>query len=325
MMAMNDQEQGRNLLVTGAGGYIGRLLIEELTRDRRGVGRVVATDLRLPPADDRAEGIDWRVMDVRSRGLTDLLRQFRIDVVVHLAAIVTPGRRSNRELEYSVDVLGTENVLEASLAAGVRQLVVTSSGAAYGYHADNPAWLTEDDDLRGNESFAYSHHKRLVEQRLARAREQNPELSQLILRSGTILGAATRNQITDIFDKPVVLGLRGADSPFVIIWDHDVVGAILAGVTSGRSGVYNLAGDGTLTLREIAQLLGKPYLELPPALVGGALRLLKPLGLSQYGPEQLDFLRYRPVLDNTRLKEEFGYTPRKTTREAFEYYMSHGR
>ena len=42
--------------------------------------------------------------------------------------------------------------------------------------------------------------------------------------------------------------------------------------------------------------------------------------LTQYGPEQVDFLRYRPVLVNRRLKEEFGYVPRKTSAEVFEFW-----
>jgi UDP-glucose 4-epimerase len=51
---------------------------------------------------------------------------------VHLAAIVTPGPASIRELEYSVDMLGKKTLLEDCVAAGVRKLVVTSIGAAYG-------------------------------------------------------------------------------------------------------------------------------------------------------------------------------------------------
>ncbi len=79
----------------------------------------------------------------------------------------------------------------------MRQIIVTSSGAAYGYHADNPEWLTEDDPVRGNEAFAYSHHKRLVEEMLAVCRTQHPELRQVVLRVGTDPSAkqrATRSQ-----------------------------------------------------------------------------------------------------------------------------------
>jgi UDP-glucose 4-epimerase len=58
-------------------------------------------------------------------------------------------------------------------------------------------------------------------------------------------------------------------------------------------------------------------------LIRAALRVLKPLGLSQYGPEQVDFLRYRPVLSNEALERDFGYTPERTSREVFDYYWQH--
>jgi UDP-glucose 4-epimerase len=45
------------------------------------------------------------------------------------------------------------------------------------------------------------------------------------------------------------------------------------------------------------------------------------LGVTQYGPEQVNFLRYRPVLSNRRLKEVLGYTPQKTTRDVFEFFL----
>jgi len=47
---------------------------------------------------------------------------------------------------------------------------------------------------------------------------------------------------------------------------------------------------------------------------------MRPLGLSRYGLEQVDFLRYRPVLSNEKLKSEFGFTPRMTSAEVFDYY-----
>ncbi len=318
---MSGGERPESVVILGAGGYLGRLTVSALARDRRGLRTIVAVDLGLPPESERLEGVEYVAADVRDPGLADLFAEHRPEAVVHLAAVVTPGKGFDRELTYSVDVLGTENVLKACLETGVGQIVYTSSGAAYGYHADNPDWLDEDDPLRGNPEFAYADHKRLVEEMLARWRQEHPRLKQLILRPGTILGAATRNQITDIFDKRIILGLRGAATPFVFIWDQDVVAVIVKGLHEGRSGVYNLAGDGVLTLRQIAELMGKPYLALPVWLVRFGLAALKRLGLTQYGPEQVNFLRYRPVLSNRRLKEEFGYVPRKTSRETFEFFL----
>jgi len=318
---------GRRILVTGAAGYLGGRLIESLAERaaQGGLDCLVASDLREVAAERRLAGIDYAALDVRDPALLDVLRWHRIDTVVHLAAIVTPAPRSNRELEYSVDVLGTKNVLEACVAAGVRKIIVTSSGAAYGYHADNPAWLTEDDPVRGNAEFAYSHHKRLVELMLAEYRGTRPELRQVVFRVGTILGETTRNQITALFERPRLIAIRGSASPFVFIWDRDVVGAIEHAIFSDVEGIYNVAGDGALSIQQIAARLGKRCVTVSPRLLRGLLALLHPLGLSRYGPEQVDFLRYRPVLDNRRLKEEFGYRPSLSSAEVFELYCrSHG-
>jgi UDP-glucose 4-epimerase len=312
----------RSVLVTGAGGYIGRLLVAALAREPGALDTIVATDLRLPEPNERLIGVTYEVADVRTTDLADAFRRHHSDICVHLAAIVTPGPGDSRQREFEVDVVGSRRVLEACVATSVRKLIYTSSGAAYGYHADNPEWLDEDDALRGNPEFAYADHKRQVEELLARYRTEHPELLQLVFRPGTILGAHAQNQITALFDGRFVLGLRGSDSPFVFIWDEDVVGAIAQGIREGGAGVFNLAGDGKLAMREIARILGKHFLEVPPALVAAALALAKPLGLSRYGPEQVRFLMYRPVLANRRLQQQFGYRPRKTTREVFEFFLA---
>jgi UDP-glucose 4-epimerase len=254
--------------------------------------------------------------------LAEAVTQHRIDVVVHLAAIMPSGKAQTRDFEFDVDVNGTRKLLQACVQHGVKRIVVSSSGAAYGYHADNAPWLTEDMPVRGNEVFAYSHHKRLVEEMLADYRNKHPALEQVVLRIGTILGPTVRNQITDMFEKPRLLAIRGSDSPFVFIWDQDVVGIILRAVSDGPAGIYNVAGDGALTIHEIAQRLGKKTRRFPSWLLRSALSILKPLGLTQYGPEQLDFLRYRPVLLNTRLKTVFGYTPTYTSAQVFDIYRA---
>ncbi|MBE7367139.1 SDR family oxidoreductase [Ramlibacter pallidus] len=318
---MTDAGSGRRVLVTGADGFLGRGLLEALAREP-GIETVVATDVRAVPSERRHSGVTYLVQDVRDAALAQTLVTHRIDTVVHLASIVTPDPRLGRELAYDVDVRGTRNVLEACVAADVTQIVVSSSGAAYGYHADNPAWLRESDALRGNEAFAYSHHKRLVEEMLAEYRARHPRLLQTVLRIGTILGERVDNQITALFERPRLLAVRGSDSPFVFAWDEDVAGAILHALRTRRGGCFNLAGDGALTLPEIAARLGKPLLALPAALLRAGLAVGKALRLTRYGPEQLGFLRYRPVLLNTALKEDFGYMPTKTSAQAFEAFVA---
>ena len=309
---------GKVVLVTGASGYLGSQVIAALAA--RDDVDAIALDVR-PPLQ-RLPGVVYEEADIRSPQVDAIVARHRPDVVVHLASIVTPGRGSTRAFEYSVDVEGSKNLLEACVHHAVRRLIVSSSGAAYGYHADNPPWLAESDALCGNQSFAYSWHKRLVEEMLADYRQRHPALEQIVLRIGTILGANVSNQITDLFEKPRLIAIRGSDSPFVFIHDRDVVGAIVHGVDAPTTGIFNVAGDGALSIYEIAARLGKRCVVLPAPLLRLALRLLKALGLTQYGPEQLDFLRYRPVLANTRLKQEFGYVPRLSSAQVLDLYVA---
>ncbi len=308
------------ILVTGAAGAVGSALVPALVAAGHDV---LATDIRVPEARG---GARWETLDVRDGTAAErLMRKHGAETVVHLASIVTPGAGSTPEREYQVDVEGSRNVLAACLATGARRLVVTSSGAAYGYHADNPAWLTEDAPLRGNDAFPYARHKRLVEEMLAEARRDRPELEQVVLRVGTILGPGVENQITALFRKPRMLGVSGSDSPFVFIWTEDLARILIRAVTDGPAGVYNVAGDGAVSVDELARRMGKPCLKLPAWLLRGALAAARPLGLSRYGPEQVGFLQHRPVLDNSRLKSGFGYAPQVSSADAFARWWAQAR
>ncbi len=302
------------ILITGAAGAIGTALLRRL--GPHSDIEVIATDIREPsdlPANTR-----FRKMDVTGSDPQSVIVEERPDTIVHLASIVTPGPDSTRELEYRVDVEGTRNVLDAAISAGTRRLVVTSSGAAYGYHPDNPVPLKETDAIRGNHEFAYSWHKRLVEEMLAEARQTAPVLEQVVLRVGTVLGANIENQITALFRKPRLLGLKGSDSPFVFIWDGDLAEILFRAATDSPAGIFNVAGNGSLTVSQIAAAMGKPVRWLQPGLVKAALTVARPLGLSRYGPEQVRFLLYRPVLDNSALRTDFGYEPKLSSAEALQ-------
>ena len=310
-----------NVLITGAGGLVGGKVLETMAQSRDRFGTIIALDIREIDHNKRIADIEYIVSDICDPAMEKVFKTSGISTVVHLAAIVAPGNDSSAQMEYRVDVLGTINIVDCALAAGVKQIITLSSGAAYGYHADNPVPLCEEDELRGNEDFAYSRHKRLVEEFLAQTRQKSPQLRQLILRPGTILGPHVKSPVSAIFEGPVVISIAGADTPFVMILVDDVATIIVKGILENREGIYNLAGDGVLSLRQIANMVRKPYVPVPAWLLKLILRILKALKLSARGPEGVDFLRYRPVLANDRLKAEFGYTPTMTTAEVFESYL----
>ncbi len=307
------------VLIAGAAGYVGTLLgarlsalpgvsVQGIDRQPRGGG----TSSHHP--------VPVRAMDIRDPALAALLQSERIDAVVHLAAVLEPTR--DRARDFDIDVNGTRQVIAACVAAGVRHLTVTSSGAAYGYHADNPVPLRESDPLRGDAAFSYADHKRQVEALLEEARERHPALGQLVLRVGPVVGATTRNQITALFHRRVLLAVRGYDAPFAFVWDEDVVSVLAQGVLQGITGVFNVAGSGALTMHDIAARLRKPVLTLPAGVLRAALWMGRRLGVSRYGPEQVRFLQHRPVLANDRLLAAFGPVLQKNAAAAFDHFAA---
>ncbi len=305
------------MAVLGASGYVG----EQVVRALGGMGvRVLALDVRPPDAAWELPAVTFEEMDVRSARCGELLAAHAVDTVVHLAAVVNPPSGMKRNEQYAIDVDGTHNVLEACVEHGVQQVIVLSSGAAYGFHAGLPPLVDEGQPLRGNEAFPYARHKRLVEELLAKYRDWHPELAQVVFRPATILGASTRNVVTSMFERRLLFRLVDGEDRYGFVWDADVVGCIVEAIQRRMAGTWNLAADGFLDTREIAAITGAYCLEVSATTLGTLLSIGRFLGFTEHGPEQVPYLRHRPVLSNTRLKQDFPGRPSKGSREVFELW-----
>jgi len=304
------------ILITGAAGDIGTRLVAFFSKQKDVA--LFTTDLSRPRVTG---GYEHKDFDVRDAKFFDWVKEISPQVVVHLASIISLPDNMSRKDAHDIDVVATEKLMATCVAVGVEKVVVTSSGAAYGYWQDNAQWLTEDMPVRGNDDYFYSSHKRQVEELMAVYRSDYPQLKQVILRPGTVLGPNFQNPITNMFAQKKITGIKGTDSPFVIIWVDDLVAYLIEAAVGDVEGIYNVAGDGTLSLQKIATRLNKPYLALPAWFMRGMLTILNPLGLSQYGPEQVKFIEFRPVLDNKKIKHGFKHQPAKTTEQAFESFL----
>jgi UDP-glucose 4-epimerase len=129
------------ILVTGGAGYIGshtRYFLEKsghsvVVADNLSRGYSVAVPANL-----------LRKIDLRETGkLTALLREEQVDAVIHFAAFISVGESTQRpELYFTNNTAGSLSLFEAMLEAGVKNLVFSSTAAAYGIPATVP--ITED-------------------------------------------------------------------------------------------------------------------------------------------------------------------------------------
>ena len=87
-----------------------------------------------------------------------------------------------------------------------------------------------------------------------------------------------------------------------------------------------MAGDGLMTPRECAEVIGSPIRKLPLRAYRGLARAMWAARMSEAPPGQIDFALYPWIVSNEKLKRVTGWSPRHTSRETFEITMrAHGK
>ena len=146
--------QSLTVAVTGPTGDLGIAIVDKLER-ARSVKKVVGMARRpFDPAEQGWKKTEYRQGDVQDAGsVRDTVKG--ADVLIHLAfSLMGEGDRTR-----AINVDGSRTVFEAAAYAGVQRICYASSVAAYGFHADNPLWLTEDVPVRGTPEHFYSAQK----------------------------------------------------------------------------------------------------------------------------------------------------------------------
>jgi UDP-glucose 4-epimerase len=149
-------------LVAGGAGYIGSHMVKQLLQAGHHV--VTYDDLSSGHRDAVLGGelVDGNIRDTERLART--LREYEIDAVLHFAARIEVGESVRRpDLYYQTNVGGSRSLLDAMRAAGVGQLVFSSTAAVYGEPEDVP--IPEDHPKRPGNPYGAS--KWMVERMLA--------------------------------------------------------------------------------------------------------------------------------------------------------------
>ncbi len=207
---------GYTILVTGASGFLGSSLCVDLARDHNIIGlyrRPISESLKKA-----APQVQWERSYVEDKDCIDwifkrnLLKGKPIDYVIHFAGYV--GFKKTWQDEHSnTNVIGTKNIIEASIKAGVKRILFAGSIGALDPLPKGMV-LTEKSSAGGK--IAYSKSKALCEKMLF---ENSHKVPAVVLRLGGVF--------TDWCELPPLFSV-------VNMWSKPFIGRMIPGL--GMSG-----------------------------------------------------------------------------------------
>lgn len=310
----------RTIAITGAGGYIGQRLIENLDGQDWCTG-ILGIDIVEPKVN--SSKLTFKNTDIRDHLLIGFLKDHDIDTFIHLAFVVDPMH--NEKKMYDINVNGTLNILRICDELKIGHVIAASSGTAYGAWPDNPEPLKENDPIRlFPPSFSYAYHKGLMEQHCAEFIENHPDVIFNIVRPCIVYGPNTDNYLSRIFNNmPLITLPNGCDPNFQYIHEDDLARLFSLLIEKKTPGPFNAAGDGLIKLSEEAALLGKPSTKIPYGLLYFLFWVLWRLHIKmvEAPPGLIDYITYPWVLDTTRAKDLLGWKPVYSTKDTFRIML----
>jgi UDP-glucose 4-epimerase len=149
----------KRILIFGGAGYIGSHTLRHLIEN--GYDAVVADNLSYGHRESVPKNVPFEKVDLMDKsGLTALFKKYQFDAVIHFAAFAYVGESVKTPAKYySNNVVGTLNLLDAMLSAGVKNIVFSSTCATYG----EPVYTPIDELHPQNPINPYGQTKLMIE------------------------------------------------------------------------------------------------------------------------------------------------------------------
>jgi UDP-glucose 4-epimerase len=153
---------------------------------------------------------------------------------------------------------------------------------------------------------------------------EHPDRVMTIARPSIVFGPNVKNYIVRSWEsQPFFPHLDEVDTNFQLIHEDDLVAGLVLLLDQKAPGAFNFGGDGTMTWRESAEILGTKVrkMSFKTAYAIAKWSWLLRLPRTEAPPGNLHFIRYPWVVSNEKLKTTTGWEPKYDTRETFEITM----
>jgi UDP-glucose 4-epimerase len=312
---------GGVVAVTGIHGTIARGLLRRLEDDDR-YTRLVLIDVRAPSKPVRRSVFHHVDLTepLADAALAHVLRVEHVETVVHLALRESPLPRT--DAAHELETVGTMYLLNAAAdcigrRTQLRAIVCVTTAMVYGASARNPAYLAEDQPLRGGSHPGFVADKVDVELQMQDFRQQFG-LPVCVLRPCWTAAGPTSIAGRLLGQSPA-FAILGFDPLMQLLHLEDLVDVVKRGIDRPRDGAFNVAGRGVLPLSALFRAAGRLPVSLPSPVAGVTADVLwRSYGIGLGVP--IDFLRYVWTVDADAVAGAFDVSPRYSTREVAESF-----
>jgi UDP-glucose 4-epimerase len=303
------------VVVTGATGNVGTAVTAALDAEPA-IRRVVRLARRPDPQDPQLVQADVAT--------DDLVPAFTgADAVVHLAWQFHPSH--DPDATWDANVRGSRHVFAAAAAAGVSTLVHMSSIGAYSPRPGR--FVTELWPTDARPAAAYGREKAYVERALDAFEARHPDIRVVRFRPSFIFQRPAATEQRRIFAGPFVPRplLRPGRLPIVplpqglafqALHATDVADAVRRALVQDVRGAFNLAAGPVIDTRQLGEILEARVIEVPPAVLRGAIAAGWHARLLPTEPALLDLFLSLPLLDTNRAVNELSWRPRHSSIDA---------
>ncbi|MDR2279486.1 MAG: NAD-dependent epimerase/dehydratase family protein [Gordonia sp. (in: high G+C Gram-positive bacteria)] len=316
----------RSVLVTGASTFLGGYLVARLAANPE-IDRVVAVDSRVPRKDllRRMGRAEFLRLDIRRPAIAKAIATYDVDTVVHAAPSIMDNVEHSAAIK-ELNVVGSMQVCAAcQRSPSVKRLILRSSSMVYGATSKDPASFTEGTRARKEPRNGYGRDLIDVEGYVRGLSRRRQDIDVTILRYQSMLGPRIKTRMGGYLSMPLVPTAFGFSPRLQFLHEEDALAAMEHATLNRKPGTFNVAGDGVVSLGQAVHRAGHIQLPVAPSLIPPLIGVLQDGGVPMIRSEHTAYLTYGRVLDNTRMRTEFGFEPKFTTLETLDDFITRGK
>lgn len=301
-----DNSDSRKILIIGIRGGLAQILAK-LILQQKPSAQIIGVDSRPTSEVIKLKGLESKQIRYSRGNFENLFRDHQFDYVYHLARI-SHSKNSHHDLteRLELNVMGTNRILDLSLRFGVKKIIVLSTFHVYGALNDNSIFLKEDAPLKA--AIKHAELRDVVEMDQICStwmwKYQN-KVDSVLLRPCNIIGSQISNTMSSYLLNKLALKPIDYNPAFQFIHEFDMATVLYKSMDELKTGIYNVATDEFITMRQALKEAGAPGIPFPMSAAPLFNSFLKHLKLDV--PDYLiDYLRYSCLIDNSELKKQLG-------------------